>query len=548
MVSTRCSPNKTQSVESVNVVLINEASTPRTPSINSMAQRSLVDVGASPELRSARHGNRFLRAVRSGSRAMIHRSPHSQNQYEWYMNSAHNSSEENGLEHLESEDSISNRSDLGYNSAENYSGRHNLPARILTVDSRRDLEISWGDKACPGAINKMNRDPAKEVLDINEKVHGNTALCHAITGKQIELNIFLLKLGREPDIEDLYYAIDNNLKIVLPRVCALISLKATGRFAGRGGPHCEVTPLQLAVWLGHEEAMKMLLSRKDINVNWTNGFDGTALHLAVLCGHERITKLLLKQGGIDVNLSGTVTMQTPLHVAVQTGRVSVVTALLNHDHINVNSEDQFGDTPLFCALQRYGTIEMLRLLVKSKKVDLGKRGRIGRMALHLAAVNGGKRAIRLIFEHLEPPHLVNSVDSIGQTALHRAASVGNDAVVKAILDKAREQLYYKDETGSMPIHLAAWHARRDTIHALLEQDLGLMDSRDKLGRTPLHLAAAGGHEIIVRDMLALSRNRVDVLDHAGNTAKHLASFEGHTRIVTMLDERELVEMVTMRQW
>jgi len=53
------------------------------------------------------------------------------------------------------------------------------------------------------------------------------------------------------------------------------------------------TPLSLAAWYGHEEAVKLLLAKADVDSNSKDNYGRTPLSWAAEKEHEEVVKLLL---------------------------------------------------------------------------------------------------------------------------------------------------------------------------------------------------------------------------------------------------------------
>ena len=89
-----------------------------------------------------------------------------------------------------------------------------------------------------------------------------------------------------------------------------------------------MTPLSWAANSGHEEVVKALLERKDINPDKADVCGQTPLWLAASNGHEGVLKILLERN--DVNPDATDDLgQTPLSRAAESGHEGAVRIFLD---------------------------------------------------------------------------------------------------------------------------------------------------------------------------------------------------------------------------
>ncbi len=89
------------------------------------------------------------------------------------------------------------------------------------------------------------------------------------------------------------------------------------------------TPLGLAAFFGHPEAVKVLLEHgADVNLKPGSRFANTALDAAVAGNHTDVVRILLTAGG-DANVRSAGNA-TSLHKAAQHGNLDVVRMLLDH--------------------------------------------------------------------------------------------------------------------------------------------------------------------------------------------------------------------------
>jgi ankyrin repeat protein len=125
------------------------------------------------------------------------------------------------------------------------------------------------------------------------------------------------------------------------------------------------TPLLVAADLGHAEVVAVLLKHPDINAGQAVQSpavmpDSIALHHGIYHQRHSTVEILLEQENIDVN-STELEGQTPLHLAVSTGKTELVQLLLAHPKIKINKQDKAGKSPLALAISA-GHAEIVDLL------------------------------------------------------------------------------------------------------------------------------------------------------------------------------------------
>jgi ankyrin repeat protein len=215
------------------------------------------------------------------------------------------------------------------------------------------------------------------------------------------------------------------------------------------------------------------------SVNATSGFEYSLTFKP--SGHEAVALYLLEKGAdpMKTDTIGT----TPLHAAVQTGKLRLVTALLAHG-ANPNARlakappplrgdfvtysTYVGATPFWLAANaRYPNTDVMRALV-SAGADPRSPVQDGTTPL-MAAVGMAQNDARLADEAraLDVVKLLvdlgadmNAVNSNGQTALHGAARAGRNSLVQFLAEHGAE-LNVKDRQGRTPLDIA-----RDPIRPL----------------------------------------------------------------------------------
>jgi len=124
-----------------------------------------------------------------------------------------------------------------------------------------------------------------------------------------------------------------------------------------------MTALTWASRSGHEEVVKMLLEREDVNPNQADTEYGqTPLLWAAEGGHEGVVKMLLEREDVNPNQADTEYGQTPLSWAAENGHEGIVKLLLERNGVRATTPNNQGQTPLSLALSRghYGVAGILR--------------------------------------------------------------------------------------------------------------------------------------------------------------------------------------------
>ncbi|KAG5747902.1 hypothetical protein H9Q72_014013 [Fusarium xylarioides] len=127
-------------------------------------------------------------------------------------------------------------------------------------------------------------------------------------------------------------------------------------------------------------------------------------------------------------------------------------------------------------------------------------------------------------------------DSPGLTALHVAALLGLDPLLKWLLEKDQRAVGFKidkrDTTGSTALHWAARNGHVGTVRTLIDRG-AVVDVTDNAGRTPLAGAATNGHGMIIELLLALGAT-IDFRTNSGATPIHLAARNGKVTAIRLL--------------
>jgi len=132
----------------------------------------------------------------------------------------------------------------------------------------------------------------------------------------------------------------------------------------------------------------------------------------------------------------------------------------------------------------------------------------GDCALHKAAQNGHVEAVNLLF--LSDAQLENK-DRLGSTALHRAVSHNQIAVVRKLLEPGLDaDLFARNNIGNTPIHIASYCGYLEIAKVLLEHGAyRLKDTPNRVGMTPLDYARkAAMHDLIQNYRPGMSSSQI----------------------------------------
>ena len=117
---------------------------------------------------------------------------------------------------------------------------------------------------------------------------------------------------------------------------------------------------------------------------------GTPLCLATEQGSFRTVKLLVERKDVDVNLPNN-DGKPPLSIAAGRGNATIVDLLLTRNDVEVNMRDNRGKTPLVNAIL-YGKVAAVKLLCGDSKVELNTEDNKGRDAFALAKEEQGRNS------------------------------------------------------------------------------------------------------------------------------------------------------------
>lgn len=173
----------------------------------------------------------------------------------------------------------------------------------------------------------------------------------------------------------------------------------------------------------------------------------------------------------------------------------------------LNEQDLYGCTVMHYACQ-HSHKSIIPTLIKYG-AQLNTPNREKQCPLHFAAKYGCLNSCVDLLASDDCKKFINQRDDSGRTALHLAALNGHAKVVKLLMKKGA--LIYRSYIGDTPFHLAAVNNHIECMNVILNVNFRLIDLRNGDGDTALQIAARKGHAKAV-DFLLTNNAKFDKND------------------------------------
>ncbi|XP_040367691.1 ankyrin repeat-containing protein At5g02620 isoform X2 [Rosa chinensis] len=253
----------------------------------------------------------------------------------------------------------------------------------------------------------------------------------------------------------------------------------------------------------------------------------TALHLAARHGRADIVEVLIRaakdwHGDLEEGISSkdvyyqflirrpNEEKNTALHEAVRFDHLDVVKILTREDPEFLYSANNGGETPLYMAAERGYPKLVFEML--DTCTNPSYQGPDGITALHAAATYGDEQLTRRLLEMERT--LATASDALGMTPLHLAAAKGRASIVKQILECDKSTAYIVnicelvDQDGRNALHLAII-GNEEKVEEFVRKDPWLssvlLNGKDSVGNTPLHQIATSDQEYDGLEFISDSR-------------------------------------------
>lgn len=147
-----------------------------------------------------------------------------------------------------------------------------------------------------------------------------------------------------------------------------------------------------------EQIITELLKSPLTDINVVDSASNTALNLCIQSDIFPIANLLLQDSRIKPDIPNDAN-RTPLFYATLEGNLEILGLLLSSPKVDVNYQDQYGYTALSYRLRDESeNIEIVKLFLKNKKLNINLANNNNNTALHLAQISGDKESVIAILK------------------------------------------------------------------------------------------------------------------------------------------------------
>ncbi|MCB9492940.1 MAG: ankyrin repeat domain-containing protein [Epsilonproteobacteria bacterium] len=223
-----------------------------------------------------------------------------------------------------------------------------------------------------------------------------------------------------------------------------------------------------------------------------------------------------------------------LHAATRAENIEIIKVLQKFEGVDVNMQDDSGNTPLYAAVSQRN-IEIVKVLLGSKGIDVNRQDLSGAAPLHRALLENN---IEIAQELLKAEGIdVNKPNKPGDTPLHMAVSERNVKGVQVLRGAKGIEVNKPNKFGVTPLHLAVNREDEEVVQALLNFEGIAVNERDMSGATALLDAVKRGNFAIVNALFAKGAD-VSLKDKQGKSAIDVARENGFTEIVELLEQAQ----------
>ena len=151
--------------------------------------------------------------------------------------------------------------------------------------------------------------------------------------------------------------------------------------------------------------------------------------------------------------------------AADKGKLTSIKYLFEQCHVNVETKDNFGCTPLNIASSN-GQLEIVKYLYEICHADVETKDKFGCTPISLASSNGQLEVIKYLFEQCHAD--VETKDKNWRTPIYIASSNGHLKIVKYLYETCHANVETRDNYGNTPINRASQNGQLEVVKYLYE--------------------------------------------------------------------------------
>ena len=307
------------------------------------------------------------------------------------------------------------------------------------------------------------------------------------------------------------------------------------------------TPLLVASQNGHVDLIDYLIDSSLAAVNEQNGSTGeTALMISVENANDEVLKLLLNKKNIDVNIKDSENV-TPLIKATMRNNIKAIQELVTNSHLlcDVNAIDDHGETALIWAAKTGNNKAVELLFNYGKNINSEIVDHAGYRAVSKAILAGNVDTLKLL-KQFGARFDINIVPDKSKpqewkSLLNIASRHGGTDMTKYLIDEAKicEFDQVVDSFGNTAMMLATQSNNVELMIYLIRKDKGefkIVHGSNNFNQTPLFFAGFGDAVEAMRYLLRNYDINVNMKDVIGDTTFHYAAMNGSFRAIKYLYE------------
>ncbi|XP_045213532.2 NF-kappa-B inhibitor alpha-like [Mercenaria mercenaria] len=188
----------------------------------------------------------------------------------------------------------------------------------------------------------------------------------------------------------------------------------------------------------------------------------TILHVAIICYMNDNALTLIDKSWLNIQ---NYLLQTPLHLAVLTGQIDIVRALLSKGAI-ATLRDHKGNTPLHIACEkgdRYSVDALVRSISDISQI----RNCEGLTCVHVASMRREFFILGLLFRRGADVNIGDGKS--GRTALHYAVEKNDIEMVRFLLTHPDIEVDRETYKGESALYMAFWRNNLGIVKELIEK-------------------------------------------------------------------------------